>query len=117
MAVDVQGQQLAQGGLVHLDRGDAGSLEVGHLVAQGQADLVGDLAERQVVAREGPRDDRDGAGEHALDGLIGQRLGVAGPADGHGRGARHVAPQDGGTRAARAVGLHPTVAGGREAVE
>ena len=117
VAVDVQGQQLTQGRLVDLDRGDAGGLEVGHLVAQGQANLVGDFAEGQVVAREGPRDDRDGAGEHALDGLVGERLGVAGPAHGHGRGARDVAPQDGGTRAARAVGLHPAVARGREAIE
>ena len=117
VAVGVQGQEFTQGGLVDLDRGDAGGLKVGHLVAQGQTDLVGDLAERQVVAREGPRDDRDGAGEHALDGLVGERLGVAGPAHGHGRGARDVAPQDGGTRAARAVGLYPAVARGREAVE
>ena len=117
VAVGVQGQELTQGGLVDLDGGDAGGLEIGDLVAQGKADLVGDFAERQVVAREGPRDDRDGAGEHALDGLVGERLGVAGPAHGHGRGARDVAPQDGGTRAARAVGLHPAVARGREAVE
>ena len=117
MAVDVQGQEFTQGGLVDLDRGDTGGLEIGDLVAQGQADLVGDLAERQVVAREGPRDDRDGAGEHAFDGLVGQRLGVAGPTNGHGSGTRDVAPQDGGTRAARAVGLHPAVARGREAVE
>ena len=117
VAVGVQGQQLTQGGLIDLDRGDAGGLKIGDLVAQGQADLVGDFTKRQVVAREGPRDDRDGAGEHALDGLVGQRLGVAGPAHGHGRGARDVAPQDGGTRAARAVGLHPAVTRGREAVE
>ena len=117
VAVGVQGQELTQGGLVDLDGGDAGGLKVGDLVAQRQADLVGNLAERQVVAREGPRDDRDGAGEHALDGLVGQGLGVAGPADGHGRGTRNVAPQDGRARAARAVGLHPAVARGREAVE
>ena len=117
MTVDVQGQELTQGGLVDLDRGDTGGLEVGDLVTQGQANLVGDLAERQVVAREGPRDDRDGAGEHALDGLVGQRLGVGGPSHGHGRGARDVAPQDRRARAARAVGLHPAVARGCEAVE
>ena len=72
VAVGVQGQELSQGGLVDLDGGDAGGLEIGDLVAQGQADLVGDLAERQVVAGEGPRDDRDGTGEHALDGLVGE---------------------------------------------
>ena len=77
MAVGVQGQELTQGGLVHLDRSAMpAASQVGDLVAQGQADLVGDLAERQVVAREGPRNDRHGAGEHALDGPVGQRLGV-----------------------------------------
>ena len=117
VAVGVQGQKLAQGGFVDLDGGDAGSLEVGYLVAQGQTDLVGNLAQGQVVAREGPRDDRDGTGEHALDGLVGQRLGVGGPSHGHGRGARDVAPQDRRARAARTVGLYPAVARGCEAVE
>ena len=117
VAVSIQGQKLAQGGFVDLNGGDTGGLQVGHLVAQGQTDLVGNLAQGQVVAREGPRDDRDGAGEHALDGLVGQRLGVGGPSHGHGRGARDIAPQDRRARAARAVGLHPAVARGCEAVE
>ena len=117
VAVSIQGQELAQGRFVDLNGGDTGGLQVGHLVAQGQTDLVGNLAQGQVVAREGPRDDRDGAGEHALDGLVGQRLGVGGPSHGHGRGARDVAPQDRRARAARAVGLHPAVARGCEAVE
>ena len=69
MVLDAQREQLAQRGLVHLDDGDAGGLEVGDLVAQGEADLVGGVAERLVVADERPREDRHRAGEHALDGL------------------------------------------------
>ena len=65
-----QREQLAQGGLVHLDDADAGRLEVGDLLAEGEGDLVGGDAERLVVANEGPREDRHGTGEHALDGLV-----------------------------------------------
>ena len=74
-----QRQELAQGGLVHLDDLDAGGFEVGDLVAQGQGHLVGGLAERLVVADERPGEDRDRAGEHALHRLAGQGLRVPRP--------------------------------------
>lgn len=91
--------------------------EVRDLVAQCQAYLVGGLAQRLVVAHEAPREDRDRTGEHALDGLVRERLGVRGPVDGDRLRPRDVAPQDRRTRAARAVRLHPAVARDREPVE
>ena len=112
-----QRQGLADGGLVDLDDADAGGLEVRHLRAQGQTQLVGDLGARDVVAHEGPGHDRYRASEHALEGLVGQGLGIGRPGDRHRLGTSDVSPQDGGTGAARAVGLDPAVLGGDEAVE
>ena len=98
-----QRQGLADGGLVDLHDGDAGGLQVGDLRAQGERQLVGDLGTRDVVAHEGPGHDRHRPGEHALHGLVGQRLRVGAPDHGHGLGPGDVAPQDGGAGAARPV--------------
>ena len=114
---DGQGQQLAQRGLVDLDDADAGGLEVLDLVTQGQRHLVGGVTEGLVVAHKAPGEDRDGAGEHALDGGVGEGLGERRPFDRDGFRARDIPPQDGGACAAAAVTLHPAVGGDGEPVE
>ena len=115
--VQAQRQGLADGGLIDLHDGNSGGLQVGDLGAQSQAQLVGDLGARNVVAHEGPGHDRHRPGEHALHRLVRQRLGVGAPGHRHGLGPGDVAPQDGRTGAARSVGLDPSVLGGGESVE
>ena len=110
-----QRQRLAQRRLVDLDDRDARRLQVGHLVAQGERDLAGGVGRRLVVADERPGEHRDRPGEHALDRPVGERLGVAGPVDGHRRGPGDVAGQDRRPDVAGAVRLHPAVRGGQEA--
>ncbi len=88
-----------------------------HLVADRQRDLVGGVGQRLVVADERPRQDRHRAGQHALDRLVGQRLRVGGPVDRHRRGPGDVTVEDRRAHAAAAVGLHPAVLGGGEAVQ
>ena len=118
-----QRQQLPQRRLVHLDDPDPGGLEVRDLVPQRERHLVRRLAERLVVAHEGPREDRHRASQHALDRLVGEGLGVADPRHRERLAAQartlpaDVAPQDRRAGAAGAVGLDPAVDGGREAVE
>src|SRR5690606_30543015 len=112
-----QRQALAQGRLVDLDDADAGRFQVAHLVAQRQGDLQAGLRARLVVAHEGPLQHGHRAGEHALDRTTGQRLRVPGPVHGHRRGPGDVAVDDRRLHAARAVALHPAVAGEGEAVE
>ena len=48
-----------------------------------------------------------GTGEHALDGLAGEGLGVLELLDGHGGGARHVVVDQRRPHVPAAVGLHP----------
>lgn len=130
---------LPQGGLVDLDDLDAGGLEVLHLVLDAEGDLVaglepgetaeeghdsaqpergggfragGELSPGLVVPDERPVKDGDRAGEHALHGAVGHALGEAGPEDGHGLGAAHIAVDDRRLDAPRPVGLDPAV--GRE---
>ncbi len=112
-----QREGLAQGGLVDLDDGRAGGLQVGDLVAQGEGDLAGGVAERLVVADEGPGEHGDGAGEHALDRAVGEPLGVAEPVDGHRVRAGDVPGEDRRAYVPGAVGLHPAVPGGQVAGE
>ena len=112
-----QRQPFADGGLVDLDDGDACGFEVAHLVADRPGDLVGGGGAGLVVAHKAPLQDGDGAGEHALHGLGRQALGVLGPGHRHGRGAGHVAVDDGRLHATRAIALHPAVGGEGKAVE
>ncbi len=104
-----QRQALAQRRLVDLDDRRPGRLEVEHLVPDRQGDLGAGLAARLVVADEGPLQDRHRPGQHALHRLLGQRLRVAPPVDGHRRRPRDVAEEDRRLHAAGAVGLHPAV--------
>ncbi|KAI3484742.1 hypothetical protein L1887_52028 [Cichorium endivia] len=110
-------QTLTDGGLVDLDGADTGLLEVDDLVAEGEGDLLGLNLLADVGTGEGPVEDGDGAGEHALHGLLGEALGVRRPADGHGRRAADVRDDDGGADVARAERLDPGVLGEDEAVE
>jgi hypothetical protein len=52
---------------VYLQDAAAGLLEVGHLLTEGECDLKGLLTAGQVLAGEGPVEDRHGARQHALD--------------------------------------------------
>jgi hypothetical protein len=87
-------QQLAQRGLIDLDHADAGALQIGDLVTQGEGDLVGRLSQGLVVAHVRPGQDRHRSGEHPLHRLVGERLRERRPADGDRRGPGDVAPQD-----------------------
>ena len=96
---------------------DTRGLQVDGLVADGQRDLVGGVGQRLVVADEGPGQDGDRTGEHALDRLVGQRLRVGDPFDRHRGRARDVAEEDRRAHTAGAVGLDPPVLRGGESVE
>ena len=104
-----QRQLLAEGGLVDLDNLDAVLFEVQDFVADGKADLLGLRLERNIFARERPVENRHGAGEHALHGLVRLLLGEHGPFDGDWLAAVDIAPHDRRLDAARAVALHPGV--------
>ena len=73
--------------------------------------------QRLVVADERPGQHGDRAGEHALDRLVGERLRVAGPRDGHRVRAGHVAVQDRRAHAARCRTTAPSRWRGRESVQ
>ena len=110
-------ETLTDGGLVDLDGTNTGLLEVDDLVAEGKGDLLGLHLLADVGTGERPVEDGDGAGKHALHGLLGEALGVRRPADGHGSGTADVRDNDGGTNVARAERLNPGVLGEDEAVE
>ena len=110
-------QLFAQGGLVDLDDLDASGFEVKHFVADGESQLLGLLLVGDVLARPGPVENGDRAGEHALHHMAGAGLSVGAPFHGDRVGAGHVAPYDRGLHAAGAVGLHPSVLGEQETVE
>lgn len=112
-----EGESFAEGGLVDLDGLGARGLEVGDFVPQAEGDLAGDEAARDVRAAVGPVEDGDGACEHGLDGLVGERLGEAELADGHGRRPADVGVDDGRADAAAAEALDPAVEGEGEAAE
>ena len=76
---------------------------IGDLVAEGQRELVGLRLARDVLARERPVEDGDGPREHALDGLLGERLGVDELLGGHRGGAGDV-DLSRGRRGARLAG-------------
>jgi len=107
-----QRQQLPQGRLVELDDPDASGFQVVDLVAQGQRDLPGGVAEGLVVPDERPGQHRDRTGEHALDRLAGAGLRVGGPAHGHRMGPVDVTVQDGRADVPGAIRLNPAVLGG-----
>ena len=89
-ALLLEREALAEGRLVDLDDAAPRLLEVGDLVAEGQRELVGLRLARDVLARERPVEDGDGPREHALDGLLGERLGVDELLGGHRGGAGDV---------------------------
>ena len=104
-----QRQLLAEGGLVNLDNLDAVLFEVKDFVTDGKANLLGLRLERNIFARERPVENRHGASEHALHGLIRLLLGEHGPFDGDGLAAVNIAPHYRRLDAASAVALHPGV--------
>ena len=73
-----QRQLLAQCGLVDLDDLDTGGLQIEHFVADGERELLGLLLVGDVLARPGPVEDGDRAGEHALHHMVGAGLRVGG---------------------------------------
>ena len=102
-----QGEFFAQGGLVDLNDLQPVRFEVKHFFTDRQRDLQRAFAERNVLAGEGPVQDGDGAGQHALHRLFGQALRIDRPFDRHRLIARNIAPDDGRLYATRTVGLHP----------
>ena len=112
-----EGQTLTEGRLVDLDDVDASLLEVDDLVAEGQSELLGLDGLVDVVTGERPPQAGDGAGKHALHGLLGDGDGELGLLDRHGSRAGDVTDDDGRSDAAGAVALDPGVGGEDVAVE
>ena len=112
-----QRQELADGGLIDLDDLGAGVDEVADLITQGQGHLVGGVSEGLVVAHEAPGEHRYWAGEHALDGLVGEALRHLVPFHGHRLWAVHIAVDDWWADAAGAIALHPRVVSGEVAFQ
>src|SRR3546814_6497095 len=94
-----------------LDHSDAGRLQVGNLITQGQSQLLASGGARLIVPDKRPLQNGDRTGEHPFDRLFGQRLRIGGPSNRHGRRANHVTKNNGGLHAARTVALHPSVLG------
>ena len=112
-----QGQQLADGGLIHLDDLRAGVHQVGDLLTQCQGDLVGGDRQGLIITDKRPGQDGHRTGEHALDRPVGQALGVGEPPHRHRLRAGDGAEQDRRTHTAGTITLDPAVAGGEEPVE
>ena len=105
----IQRKELAQCWLIDLDNSNSGVLKIGDLVAQSQTDLISNLGQRQIIAREGPGDDGDRTSQHALNRVIGQRLRVTCPFNSHRVRTDNVAPQNRRTGATRTIRLDPAV--------
>ncbi|MNY34638.1 hypothetical protein D3C86_1689940 [compost metagenome] len=104
-------QALTQSRLIDLDHLRPGRLEIVDLVADGERDLPACQASGDIVADKGPVEDRHRSGQHALDRLVGKRLGIFPPADRHRFRTRHITEDDGRTHVTRAVALHPRMLG------
>ena len=105
----IQRKQLAQCWLIDLNNSNSGVLEIGDLVAQSQTDLISNLSQRQIIAREGPGDDGDRTSQHALNRVISQRLRVTCPFNSHCVRTDNIPPQDRRTCASRTIRLDPAV--------
>src|SRR6266571_9261969 len=112
-----QRQALAQGWFIDLDHADPRGLEVLHLVADCEGQLLRGLGARLIVAHERPLQDGHRAGEHPLHRLRRPGLRVRAPAHRHRFGARHVAVDERRLHVSRAVRLHPAVLREGEALE
>ena len=112
-----QRQQFTQGGFIDLNDVDAGLFQVPDLIRQRDAELVRRDGLVDVIAHEGPGQDSHRTGEHALDVVLGERLGVLGPLGGHRSRAGDVTDNDWRTGAAGAIRLDPAVFGGYETIE
>ena len=96
-----------EGRLVNLDDENAVLLKIDNLVAKSESELLALDRLVHVITREGPAETSDGAGKHALHGLLGDRSGILGLLDGHGRRTRDIADNDGRADATRAIRLDP----------
>ena len=90
----IQRKKLAQCGFINLNNRDSSVLQISDLVTQGKTNLVSNLSQRQVITREGPRNDGDRTGQHALNRVRSQRLRIACPFNGHRVRTDNVTPQD-----------------------
>src|SRR3546814_19502341 len=73
-----------------LDHSDAGRLQVGNLITQGQSQLLASGGARLIVPDKRPLQNGDRTGEHPFDRLFGQRLRIRGPRNRNGRRANQV---------------------------
>src|SRR5690606_16071450 len=112
-----QRQTLAEGRLVDLHDTDAGRFQIADFVANGQCQLPRLLFAGNILAREGPHEHGDRAGEHALYHLVGLLLGVTDPVHRHRRRTAEVAMDHRRLDAARTIALHPAEAGETVAFE
>lgn len=92
-----KGETFTNSGLVDLDGGDTGLLEINDLVAEGKGKLLGLELARDIRTRERPVQDSDRPSEHTLHGALGNALGVRTPLDSDGPGTADVGDDDGRT--------------------
>ncbi|MNV79266.1 hypothetical protein D3C71_1728090 [compost metagenome] len=85
-----QRKPLADRRLVDLDHLDPGALQGKNLLPEGKGDLEGHLLPAEIVADEGPVQNRDGTGQHAFDGTLGQGLRIDRLLDRHRLGKGHI---------------------------
>jgi hypothetical protein len=110
-------ETLTKGRLIDLDDEDAVLLKVNDLITERESELLALDGLVDVDTGERPPQAGDGAGKHALHGLLGDRGSVLALLDGHGSRAGDVADDDGRADAARAVRLNPGVGGKDIALE
>lgn len=112
-----QGQTFTDGGFIDLDGVDTGVLQVDDFISEGQGQLLGLDLSRNIGSGEGPVQDGDGTRQHTLHGLLGDRLGVLRPSNGHRLGSGNVRDDDRGSNVSGTVRLNPTQLGKDESVQ
>lgn len=108
---------LTDGRLINLDVDNTSLLQINDLVTDGKGELGADDRAGDVITDEGPLQAGDGASQHTLHGLGGQRLSIDGLFDSHRVDAVDITKDDWGTDATGAVGSDPAVLGEDIALE
>ena len=110
-------ETFAERRFVDLDHLGARAFQVERLASYSERDLLAGDRSWLVVAHEGPLEDGDRTGEHALYRLWCAPLSVLPPAHRHRRWTVDISVEDGRLDAAGAVGLNPPVGGNHEAIQ
>ena len=108
---------LADSWLINLNRLNTGLLQIHHLIAEGEGELLGLELTRDIGTGEGPVEDGDRTGQHSLHWFLRNALSVAAPLDGNRVGTADIRDDDGRADISRAVALNPTVLSEDKSIE